>query len=135
MLKTSIKLVKEQQINAMLNKMVEKSFEQLVAEPMLLCLDCSDVDIYMAISSNEELEDNIKENFELDEFGDVKDAKTYDQLLDELQEYFVQLHVESGRFDYFPAGSYKVNGEDRTSDTEMLGPKGIFFAPFEDARN
>ncbi|PLS18285.1 hypothetical protein CVD28_08355 [Bacillus sp. M6-12] len=134
MLKTSIKLENEDKIKDLLSEMVETAYDQLIDDPMLLCLDCSDVDIYIAISSHEELEDSLKDSFELDEFGDVKDEKSYDQLLDELQNYFVQLHVESGRFDYFPAGLYVVNGNERTSSTEMLGPKGVFFAPFEDAR-
>ena len=57
----------------------------------------------------------------------------YRHLICELHDYFVELHKESGLFDFFPEGEYNVRGDIRNSDSDMIAPKGRFFAPFEDA--
>ena len=38
-----------------------------------------------------------------------------------------------GLFDFFPEGNYQVEGEDLISDSDIIAPKGKFYAPFEHA--
>jgi hypothetical protein len=133
MLLTTKTLINANEINDMLKKMVEKAYMDIKDDPMLLCIDCSDVDLYVASSGNPEFEELLKANFEQDEYGDPLDIEEYQTLLCELHDIFIELHKTSGMFDYFPEGEYEVKGEKRISETDMLGPKGIFFAPFEDA--
>ncbi|PLR80759.1 hypothetical protein CVD25_08320 [Bacillus canaveralius] len=135
MLKTSTQLKNHDKIEAILKEMVKYAYEEIKDEPVLLCLECSDVDLYVAASNHEELEDALKENFELDEFGEVIDLEAYQELFYELNDHFVELHKLSGYFDFFPEGVYDVNGEKRESETDMLAVKGKFYAPFEDALN
>ncbi|EAR66806.1 hypothetical protein B14911_27405 [Bacillus sp. NRRL B-14911] len=133
MLQTAKTLINADEIEDMLKKMVEKAYLDIKDDPMLLCIDCSDVDLYVASSGNLEFEELIKANFKLDEYGDPLDNKEYQTLMCELHDCFIELHKSSGMFDYFPEGEYEVKGEKRDSETDMLGPKGVFFAPFEDA--
>jgi hypothetical protein len=133
MLQTAKTLINADEIEDMLKKMVEKAYLDIKDDPMLLCIDCSDVDLYVASSGNLEFEELVKTNFKLDEYGDPIDDKDYQTLMCELHDCFIELHKSSGMFDYFPEGEYEVKGEKRESETDMLGPKGVFFAPFEDA--
>ena len=71
MLKTTKKLVNEDLIISILNDIVKKSYEEIKDEEVLLCLECSDVDLEIATENHFEFQDAIKENFELDEFGDI----------------------------------------------------------------
>jgi hypothetical protein len=135
MLQTTKTLINADAIEEMLKKMVEKAYMDIKDDPMLLCIECSDVDLYVASSGNVEFEELVKANFEQDEYGDPIDSEEYQRLMYELHDSFIELHKSSGMFDYFPEGEYEVNGEKRDSETDMLGPKGIFFAPFEDALN
>ena len=117
MLKTTKKLVNEDLIISILNDLVKKSYEEIKDEEVLLCLECSDVDLEIATENHFEFQDAIKENFELDEFGDI----------------FIELHINSGLFDYYPEGEYTVDGKTLLSDSDIIAPKGKFYAPFEDA--
>ena len=133
MLNTTKQLRNEAVINNLLKEIVLHSYEELKEEDILLCLECCDVDLEIATSSHFDFQEAIKENFELDEFGDILDMDEYRYLICELHDYFVELHKESGLFDFFPEGEYNVRGDIRNSDSDMIAPKGRFFAPFEDA--
>ncbi|MFP3512078.1 hypothetical protein SB775_21015 [Peribacillus sp. SIMBA_075] len=133
MFKTKIKLTNPERIDAILKAVVQKSYEEALEEKLLLCMECGDVDFYIAYSNNEELQDAINENFEIDECGEIMKLDEHQELMDDLYEYFLIIHKESDMFDFFPAGSYIVVGESRESDTDMLAPSGLFSAPFEDA--
>jgi hypothetical protein len=135
MLKTTIPLQNVQRIINIMKGLVEKAYHEIKDEEVLLCLECCDVDLEIATSGNEEFEELIKENFELDEYGEIIHVDLYRQLIHELYDYFIELHRNSGFFDYFPEGEYIVDGEIRESDSDMLAPKGKFYAPFEDALN
>lgn len=133
MLKTTMKLVNETKIIQILNDIVYHSYEQVKEEAVLLCLECSDVDLESATVNHMEFEEAIKENFELDEFGEIIDYEEYQRLFNELIDYFIELHIHSDYFDYFPEGEYVIGDEKLYSDSDMLAPKGLFFAPFENA--
>ncbi len=133
MLNTTKQLINEVVIIDILKELVIHSYEELKEEDILLCLECCDVDLEIATSSHFEFQEAIKENFELDEFGDILDTDEYRHLICELHDYFVRLHKKSGLFDFFPEGEYNVKGEIRNSDSDMIAPKGRFYAPFEDA--
>ena len=133
MIKTTKKLINEGQITNILKDIVLKSYQQIKDEDILLCLECSDVDLEIATYDHLEFEAAIKANFELDQFGEILDHDEYRQLMYELYDYFIDLHKESGFFDFFPEGEYIVNGEKRVSDSDMIAPTGRFLAPFEDA--
>lgn len=133
MLKTSIQLKNKEKITAILMQIIDNSYEELKEEEVLLCLECCDVDLEVATSNHYDFEEAIKENFELDPFGDVIDDGGFRKLMFELNECFIELHKQSGLFDFFPEGEYEVDGEVRESDTEMIAAKGIYYAPFEDA--
>lgn len=133
MLKTTKKLVNEELIVAILNDIVKKTYEEIKDEEVLLCLECSDVDLEVATENHFEFQDAIKENFELDEFGDIVDYVEYKKLMYELFDYFIELHINSGFFDYYPEGEYTVNGKILLSDSDIIAPKGKFYAPFEHA--
>ncbi|TRZ38059.1 hypothetical protein CEQ21_21845 [Niallia circulans] len=132
-MKTTMILKNADKINQLLTDIVKESFEEIRGEEVLLCMECCDVDLFVTVDSHEELTCAIKENFELDEFGEVLDKEAYIQLLKELDEYYVELHIQSGFYDYFPAGTYTVNGKEEETETDILAPKGIFYAPFEEA--
>jgi len=132
-LKTTMVLKNADKINQILKDIVSDSFKEIEGEEVLLCMECCDVDLFVTVDSHEELLDAIKENFELDEFGEVLDNDQFIALMKELDEYYVQLHIESGFYDYFPAGTYTVNGQEEETETDILAPKGIFYAPFEEA--
>jgi hypothetical protein len=133
MLKTTKKLVNEELIVAILNDIVKKTYEEIKDEEVLLCLECSDVDLEIATENHFEFQDAIKENFELDEFGDIVDYVEYKKLMYELFDYFIELHINSGFFDYYPEGEYTVDGKILLSDSDIIAPKGKFYAPFEHA--
>ena len=133
MLKTTRQLINKEQIIKILKDIVLKSYEGIKDEDVLLCLECSDVDLEIATSNHYEFEEAIKINFKLDEFGEIIDFEEYQQLMYELYDYFIELHIDSGFFDFFPEGEYIVNGEHRVSDSDIISPKGRFYAPFEDA--
>lgn len=133
MINTTKSLKNEEKIISILKEIVIQSYEELKDEEVLLCLECCDIDVEVATSNHFLFQEEIKENFELDEFGDILDRDEYHQFIFELQDYFVELHKESGLFDFFPEGTYNVKGEIRDSDSDMLAPKGRFYAPFEDA--
>lgn len=132
-MKTTMKLKNEEKVKKIIKQMVDQSYEQIKGEEVLLCMDCCDVDLYVAADSFPDLEDAIKQNFELDEHDEIIDRDGYIQLMNELDEYYVKLHFDSGYYDYFPAGYYIVDGEEEESETDMLAPKGIYYAPFEEA--
>ncbi|MGE7765715.1 hypothetical protein [Peribacillus sp. NPDC096540] len=133
MFQTKIQLANPDKIDSVLKEIVQNSYEEVREERLLLCMECGDVDLYIAASNNEELQDAINENFEIDECGEIIKLEEHQQLMDDLYEYFLKLHKESNFFDFFPAGYYIVAGESRESETDMLAPKGLFLAPFEDA--
>lgn len=133
MLKTTRQLVNVEEIRTILQDIVEKSYEEIKHEEILLCLECSDVDLEIATSNHFEFHEAIKTNFELDEFGEIIDYDAYRQLMHELYDYFIELHKDCGLFDYFPEGHYQVEGEDLVSDSDIIAPKGKFYAPFEHA--
>ena len=133
MLKTTKQLVNVEEIMRILQDIVEKSYEEIKGEEILLCLECSDVDLEIATSNHFEFQEAIKENFEIDEFGDIVDYDEYRQLMYELYDYFIELHKSCGLFDFFPEGNYQVEGEDLVSDSGIIAPKGKFYAPFEHA--
>lgn len=133
MLNTTKQLVNDEKISHILKDIVIHSYEQIQNEDVLLCLECCDVDLEIATSNHFAFQEAIKENFALDEFGEILDLDEYRVLICELHDYFVELHTESGLFDFFPEGEYNVNGETRISDSDMIAPKGRFYAPFEDA--
>ncbi|MFJ7753744.1 hypothetical protein ACQKGI_03140 [Peribacillus muralis] len=135
MIQTKIKLANAAKIEAVLMGIVRKSFEEAKKDKLLLCMECGDVDLYIASSNNDELQDAINENFEFDEYGIIIKFEEHQELMDDLYEYFLILHKESDLFDFFPAGPYSVAGESRESETDMLAPRGLFSAPFEDAIN
>jgi hypothetical protein len=132
-LQTKMKLQNAEQIEVILKELVQNSYNEVSEEGLLLCMECGDVDLYIAATHHEQLQEAINSNFQLDEYGEVMNRDEYHQLMDELYEYFLLLHIESGYFDYFPAGIYEVQGEKRQSETDMLAPKNQYYAPFEDA--
>lgn len=133
MLQTKINIQNAEQIDVILKELVLNSYNEASEEGYLLCMECGDVDVYIAAAHHEQLQDAITSNFQLDEYGEVINREEYHQLMDDLYEYFLLLHIESGYFDYFPAGIYEVQGEKRQSETDMLAPKHQYYAPFEDA--
>ena len=133
MLKTTKQLVNVEEIMRILQDIVEKSYEEIKNEEILLCLECCDVDLEIATSNHFEFQEAIKVNFELDEFGEIVDYNEYRQLMYELYDYFIELHKSCGLFDFFPEGHYQVEGEDLVSDSDIIAPKGKFYAPFEHA--
>ncbi|MFB6469095.1 hypothetical protein ACE38V_20390 [Cytobacillus sp. Hz8] len=132
-LHTTMPLKNEEQIMAILKKIVTESYEEIKDEEVLLCIECCDVDLEIATSNDFEFEEAIKENFELDQFGDIIDIENYRRLMYELDAVFIELHKTSGFFDVFLEGEYEVNGELRESESDIIAPKGKFYAPFEDA--
>ncbi|MGJ7921101.1 hypothetical protein [Neobacillus sp. LXY-4] len=135
MLNTKRELVNADKVYSILQKIINQSFESLKGEEVLLCLECLDVDLYIAANNHEEFEEAIKENFKLDEEGEIIDYDGYRELMNDLNDQFILLHSTSGLFDYFPPGDYTVNGENRYQENEYLAPSGVFYAPFEDAVN
>lgn len=133
MLKTTRNLVNSDRIYEMLINIVQTSYKNIKDEEILLCLDCLDVDLYVATEENDEFDDAIKENFELDENYEIIDYNGYRKLMDELDQVFVDLHKTTGLFDYFPPGQYKVGDEIRVQTCDFFAPKGVFYAPYEDA--
>ena len=133
MLKTTRQLVNVEEIMTILQDIVEKSYEEIKNEEILLCLECSDVDLEIATSNHFEFHEAINKNFELDEFGDIIDYDGHRQLMYELYDYFIELHKDSGLFDFFPEGNYQVEGKVLVSDSDIIAPKGKFYAPFEHA--
>ena len=133
MLNTTKKLKNKDIIVNFITEIVEKSYEELKDEPVLLCLECSDVDLEIATANHFEFQEAIKENFELDEFGDIIDYEAHQQLMMELFDFFIEEHIKSGLFDYFPEGEYKVGEVLLNSDSDIIAPKGKFYAPFEEA--
>ncbi|SFC70244.1 hypothetical protein SAMN05443252_105366 [Bacillus sp. OV322] len=132
MIKTII-LKNESEVYKIMQDLIERAYVEASEEKLLLCMECGDVDFYIALAHNEELQDAIKENFEVDEYGEVLDEEKYRKMLDDLQDNFLEMHIKSGLFDYYPAGEYDVAGEKRQSETDIIAPKGKFSAPFEDA--
>lgn len=135
MLTTKRKLVNAEKITSILMAIIHETYEEVKEEEVLLCLDCLDVDLRLATHNNDDFFEAVKENFELDEENEVIDYDGYKELMEDLNEEFILLHSSSGLFDYFPDGEYTVGGEERLSESEYLAPKGVFYAPFEDAVN
>jgi hypothetical protein len=133
MIKTRRTLVNKERIQAILIDLMNTSYENIKDEEILLCLDCLDVDLYLATTNHDEFDEAIKANFDLDEDYEIIDYEAYRELMEDLDLAFLELHKTSGLFDYFPPGEYKVNGELREQEGEHLAPKGIFYAPYEDA--
>ncbi|MFJ7747833.1 hypothetical protein [Peribacillus sp. NPDC097295] len=132
-LQTNTQLVNFNKIDVILKEIVQNSYDEARKECVLLCMECGDVDLYIAASNHEGMQEAINENFQIDEDGEIIKQEEYQQFMDDLADYFLELHKESALFDFFPAGYYEVDGEKRESETDMLGPKGQFSAPFEDA--
>lgn len=128
-----MKLVNSSKLDELMKNMVNNGYESVKGEEVLLCMECCDVDLYIASDSYPEFEELLKENFELDEYGDILDREKYNLLMRELDEYYIELHLKSGFYDYFPAGLYQINGREEETETDMLAPKDVFYAPFEDA--
>ncbi|PLT35513.1 hypothetical protein [Bacillus sp. V5-8f] len=135
MLRTKMELINREEIEQILKDIVQAAYEEVKEEQMLLCMECGDVDLYIATTNHDEFQDAIKKNFELDDSGDIIDHAKYLELMEDLHDYYVEIFQTSGLFDYFPSGFYQVNGERQLSETDMLGPKGTFYAPFEEAKN
>ena len=133
MLKTTKQLVNVEEIMTILQDIVEKSYEEIKNEEILLCLECSDVDLEIATSNHFEFHEAINKNFELDEMGEIIDYDGHRQLMYELYDYFIELHKDCGLFDFFPEGNYQVEGKVLVSDSDIIAPKGKFYAPFEHA--
>lgn len=133
MLKTTRILVNSDKIYDILNELVKTSYENIKDEEILLCLDCLDVDLNIATTDHDEFDEAIKENFELDENYEIIDYEGYRKLMDELDRAFIELHKSTGLFDYFPPGKYKVGDEIRVQECDFLAPKGVFYAPYEEA--
>jgi hypothetical protein len=133
MLNTRRTLVNSDEIHQILVDLVKTSYESIKDEEILLCIDCLDVDLYLAVTDHDPFDEAIKKNFELDEDYEIIDYDGYRELMEDLDIAFVELHKSGGLFDYFPPGEYVVEGETREEEGEYLAPKGIFFAPFEDA--
>lgn len=133
MLNTKRVLINPERIYFILMDMIKNSYENLKGKEVLLCLDCLDVDLFLATNNHDEFIEAIKVNFKLDEDFEIIDYDGYRELMDELNENFILLHSTSGFFDYFPPGDYEVNGELREVENDYLAPKGVFYAPFEDA--
>src|SRR6478736_3821868 len=104
MLNTTKRLENEEIISNILKDIVIHSFEEIDDEEVLLCLECSDVDLEVATSNHFEFQHAIKENFELDEFGEILDYDDYRKLICELYDDFITMHINSGLFDFFPEG-------------------------------
>lgn len=134
MLTSKIELVNQEKIEKLLKEIVQTAYDEVREEEMLLCMECGDVDLYIATTNHEEFQNAIKENFELDEFGAIIDHSKYLQVMEDLHDYYIEIFETSGLFDYFPSGFYEVNGEKIFSETDMLGPKGVFYAPFDEAK-
>ncbi|MDQ0218810.1 hypothetical protein ELQ35_05365 [Peribacillus cavernae] len=134
MLTSKITLVNQEKIEGILKELVQNAYEEVNEEQMLLCLECGDVDLTIATMNHDEFQDAIKENFELDEFGEIITHDKYLELMEDLHEYYVEIFHTSGLFDYFPSGFYEVNGKKVFSETDMLAPMGIFYAPFDEAK-
>ena len=132
MLHTKMKLVNEPALEELLMDIVRTAYDQIKNLSMLLSVE-HEMDVLIATEGHETFNDVIKENFILDEFDDIEDREGYQQLIEDLQVEFVQMHKRSGLFDYFPAGEYDVNGEKRYQPDAKLAPVGRFYAPFEDA--
>lgn len=133
MLKTSKNLVNAEKIEKILMDIVKRSYEEVKNEDILLCLECCDVDLEIATSNHFEFQEALKENFECDDFGEIIDYEGYQKIMNELFDYFIELHTKSGCFDFFPEGEYMVNGKKVISNSDMIAPKGKFYAPFEEA--
>ena len=63
MLKTTKQLVNVEEIMSILQDIVEKSYEEIKNEEILLCLECSDVDLEIATSNHFEFQEAIKDKF------------------------------------------------------------------------
>ncbi|MBP3039968.1 hypothetical protein J9303_10760 [Bacillaceae bacterium Marseille-Q3522] len=120
-------------IEKLLKKKIIETYEDVKEGKDLLCLECGDIDLYVVVANDVVLEDTLKENFQLDEYGDVIDEQAYKELIFQLYDRFISLYLQSGLFDFFPAGTYFVHGEERTTETDYLTAAGVFYAPFEDA--
>ncbi|WP_230137335.1 hypothetical protein, partial [Peribacillus frigoritolerans] len=94
MFQTKIKLINPGKIDAILKEIVLKTFEEALEEKLLLCMECGDVDFYIAYSNNEELQDAINENFEIDECGEIMKIDEHQELMDDLYDYFLIIHKE-----------------------------------------
>lgn len=101
MFQTKIQLANPDKIDSVLKEIVRNSYEEVREERLLLCMECGDVDLYIAASNHEELQDAINENFEIDECGEIIKLEEHQQLMDDLYEYFLKLHRESNLFDFF----------------------------------
>ena len=132
-MKTIRQLDNFNEIDSILKQMVRNSYDEAREERLLLCMECGDVDLYIAASNHAGLQDAINMNFTIDDCGEIIEHEEYQELMDELSEYFWDLYKDSDVFDFFPAGSYEIKGDERESETDMLGPKGLFSAPFEDS--
>jgi hypothetical protein len=104
-------LVNAQEIEEILFEIVKTAYEQIKDEAMLLYIDQGEINILVATDANDEFEDAIKANFLLDEDGDIIDQEGYYQLLRELQAALIDTYKTCGLFNFFPAGTYDVNGE------------------------
>lgn len=133
MLITRKTLINPERVQEILNSLVKTSYEDIKGEEILLCLDCLDIDLSIATTNHDEFDEAIKANFELDEDDEIIDYDEFRKLIEDLDLAYVELHKNSGLFDYFPPGEYKVGEETREQDCEFLAPKGVFYAPFEDA--
>jgi hypothetical protein len=128
---TTGKLINEDEIKELLLEIVKTAHDQLRGQAMLLNVN-RDIDLLVATEGQDTLIDLIKENFLLDEDGDIIDEEKYRLLLDDLQMEFVKMYKTTGLFDFFPAGEYEINGEERYQQFETIATKGMYFAPFED---
>jgi hypothetical protein len=133
MLKTTLNLVNKNEIEEIITEIVRSVYDNIKDEAMLLYLKNHEIDLYVAVTDNDEFEEAILKNFEVDEENEIIDEEGYQLLMDELNDYFVELHKTSGLFDFFPSGIYEVNGEKRLQESDCIATKGRYIAPFEDA--
>ena len=133
MLQTRMNLINAELIEEILLDIVRTAYDQIKGQSLLLYIDQNEINILVATEEHEEFQSSIRENFILDEDGDIVDQKGYHELLQDLQIEFIKMYKQCGLFDFFPAGVYEVKGVQRCQESDSLAPKGTYFAPFEDA--
>jgi hypothetical protein len=133
MLITTMSLNNKAEIEKILKEIVQTVYDNTKDEAILLHINHHEIDLYVATTDNDEFIEAIEANFELDKDGDIIDEEGYRTLMDELANYFIELHKTSRLFDFFPAGIYEVNGEKRQQKSDCVATKGKYYAPFEDA--
>lgn len=133
MLQTRLTLVNSDLIEKILIDIVKTAYDNVKNISMLLYIDKDELNIMVATEGNEDFEEAIKDNFHLDEDGDIIDQKGYYELLQDLQIEFIKMYKTCGLFDFFPSGYYEINDVQRLQNSDTLAPRGRYYAPFEES--